>query len=151
MSDRGCAWGEGCSTLICIAMHCILMCILALQTHCILTCILNFSLHLHPLNGLVGVGVFDEIRCACVRNVHSSLHHCCYVDAWGGAGSWEGPVEILKDNRGRGTALNKQHYCSLSQGGLVLSCKIHWMTGYHLCILFTSIPLVACLKSPKRR
>ena len=34
-----------------------------------------------------GVGVFDEIRCACVRNVHSSLHLCCYVDAWGG--SWE--------------------------------------------------------------
>ena len=155
MSDRECAWGEGCSTLICIAMHCILMCILALQTHCILTCILNFSLHLHPLNGLVGVGVFDEIRCACVRNVHSSLHHCCYVDAWGV--SWELGVGRALSRcwriiwEGRGTALNKQHYCSLSQSGLVLSCKIHWMTGYHLCILFTSIPLVACLKSPKRR
>ena len=83
------------------------MCILALQTHCILTCILNFSLHLHPLNGLVGVGVFDGIRCACVCNVHSSLHHCCYVDAWGLVGSWEGPVEMLKDNMGGGVELHQ--------------------------------------------
>ena len=39
--------------------------------------------------------------------VHSSLHHCCYVDAWGVFGSWEGPMEMLKDNMGGGVELHQ--------------------------------------------
>ena len=137
MSDRGCAWGEGCSTLICIAMHCILMCILALQTHCILTCILNFSLHLHPFNGLVGVGVFGGIRCACVGNVHSSLYHCCFVDARGLVGSWEGPVEMLKDNMGGGVEL---HYIN----NTIAHCQMVVWCFHAKCIEWLYITYAFC-------